>query len=183
MRVWDLKSQSRQAIQELKEARDAIQCLSVGPTEIISGSVDGHVRTYDLRMGELRSDYLGHPVTSITPTTDGQTLLVSTLDGRIRLLDRADGRVLNTFAGHVNRSYRTRSGFGHAEASVLSGDEDGRIWAWDLVDATTIAPDPPPKAHNKVVTWLEQRPNDSNQLVSASADGTIKVWQNAARES
>lgn len=25
----------------------------------MSGSVDGHIRTYDLRKGELRDDYLG----------------------------------------------------------------------------------------------------------------------------
>lgn len=177
VRVWDLKSQSRQAIMELNDARDAIQCLHVGPTEIVSGSVDGHVRTYDLRMGELRSDYFGHPVTSIVPTLDGQTLLVSTLDAKVQLLDRTDGRVLNTFAGHINGAYRTRACFGYAEASIIAGDEDGRIWAWDLVNATVLSPDPPPKVHAKVVTWVEQRPNDPGQLVSASADGTIKVWR------
>ena len=52
-------AQTRQAIQTLEEARDSIQTLHVGPTFIVSGSVDGHVRTYDLRMGELRSDFIG----------------------------------------------------------------------------------------------------------------------------
>jgi mitogen-activated protein kinase organizer 1 len=52
-------AQTRQAIQTLDEARDSIQTLHVGPTFIVSGSVDGHVRTYDLRMGELRSDFIG----------------------------------------------------------------------------------------------------------------------------
>lgn len=53
------RAQNRQPIQTLDEARDAIQTLHVGPTHVISGSVDGHVRTYDLRKGELRSDYIG----------------------------------------------------------------------------------------------------------------------------
>ena len=48
-----------QPIQILDEARDAVQTLHVGPTFIVSGSIDGHVRTYDLRMGELRSDFIG----------------------------------------------------------------------------------------------------------------------------
>lgn len=43
----------------LEEARDAVQTLYVGPTVIMSGSVDGHVRTYDIRKGELRADYIG----------------------------------------------------------------------------------------------------------------------------
>jgi mitogen-activated protein kinase organizer 1 len=53
------RAQNRQAIQILDEARDAVQTIHVGHSEIITGSVDGHVRTYDLRKGELRSDFMG----------------------------------------------------------------------------------------------------------------------------
>ena len=59
VRLWDLRAMSRAPIQVLEEARDAIQTIHVGPTFIITGSVDGHVRTYDLRKGELRADYVG----------------------------------------------------------------------------------------------------------------------------
>lgn len=54
-----IRAQSRSPIQVLDEARDAIQTLHVGATTIISGSVDGYIRTYDLRKGELRSDFIG----------------------------------------------------------------------------------------------------------------------------
>src|SRR5262245_54525125 len=54
-----LSAQSRAPIQILDEARDAVQTIHVSPTTIITGSVDGHVRTYDLRKGELRSDFIG----------------------------------------------------------------------------------------------------------------------------
>jgi mitogen-activated protein kinase organizer 1 len=57
---------NRQAIQVLDEARDAVQTLHVGSTYLMTGSVDGHVRTYDLRMGELRSDFIGR-VFSLKP--------------------------------------------------------------------------------------------------------------------
>ena len=53
------RSQNRQAIQTLEDARDAVQCLHVGSGVIMAGSVDGHVRTYDLRMGQLRTDFIG----------------------------------------------------------------------------------------------------------------------------
>lgn len=59
MRLWDLRAISRQPIQILDEARDAIQTIHVGASQIITGSVDGNMRTYDLRMGELRTDFLG----------------------------------------------------------------------------------------------------------------------------
>ncbi|KAF8586681.1 nuclear mRNA splicing protein [Ramaria rubella] len=177
VRLWDLRAQNRQPIQTLDDARDAIQTLHVGTTEVISGSVDGHVRTYDLRKGELRSDFLGSPVTSVLPTADGQTILVQTLDSTVRLMDAQNGKLLNTFKGHVNDSYRSRACFGHAEASVISGDEQGCVWAWDLVDATSLPPTPPPRIHEKIVTWVEHHPSESGEMLTASSDGTAKVWK------
>lgn len=53
------RAQNRMPIQSLEDAKDTIQGLLVGPSEIIVGSVDGHVRTYDLRKGRMTSDYLG----------------------------------------------------------------------------------------------------------------------------
>ena len=53
------RSQNRTPIQSLEDAKDTIQALLVGSSEIIAGSVDGHVRTYDLRKGMMTSDYLG----------------------------------------------------------------------------------------------------------------------------
>lgn len=68
------------------------------------------------------------------PTKDRQTLLVTTLDSKARLLDRKTGQVLNTFQGHNNTQYRIRACFDVAEATVLCGDEEGRLWSWDLVE-------------------------------------------------
>lgn len=62
------RAQSRQAIQVLDDARDAVQTLHVGGTYIMTGSVDGHVRTYDLRKGELRADYLARACLILLPS-------------------------------------------------------------------------------------------------------------------
>ncbi|KII92845.1 hypothetical protein PLICRDRAFT_103445 [Plicaturopsis crispa FD-325 SS-3] len=178
VKLWDIRAQTRQAIQTLDEARDAVQTIHIGSTTIITGSVDGHVRTYDLRMGELRSDFLGHPVTAVVPTLDMQTVLVTTLDSHVRLMDMATGKMLNDFTGHKNESYRCRSCFGHGEATVVCGDENGQVWAWDLLDAKPLQPNPPPKAHSKVITWTEHHPTDAGEMITASGDGTVKVWRN-----
>ncbi|KAF5370803.1 hypothetical protein D9758_001962 [Tetrapyrgos nigripes] len=177
VRLWDLRAQSRSPIQALEEARDAVHTIHIGSTTIMTGSVDGHVRIYDLRKGELRSDYIGHPITAIVPTQDLQTVLVTTLDSHIRLIDLTSGKLLNDFTGHKNTSYRIRGCFEHGEASVVCGDEDGKVWAWDLVDAGLLQPNPPPKVHEKVITWTEHHPSDPNEMITASADGTCKVWR------
>ncbi|KAG9316583.1 WD40-repeat-containing domain protein [Chiua virens] len=171
------RSQPRAPIQILEEARDAVQTLHVDGTSIIVGSVDGYVRVYDLRKGELRADFVGQPVTSVVPSADATTLLVATLDSHVRLFDAVTGKLLNAFTGHAHTSYRCRACFGHEEASVVCGDENGQVWAWDLVDAAVLQPNPPPKVHNKVITWTEHHPSDVGEMVTASADGTIKVWK------
>ncbi|KAF5393221.1 hypothetical protein D9757_000702 [Collybiopsis confluens] len=177
VRLWDLRAQSRAPIQILDEARDAIQTIHIDSTTILTGSVDGYVRTYDLRKGELRSDYVGHPVTSIVPTKDSQTILITTLDSHIRLMDMSNGKMLNDFSGHANSSYKCRACFGHGEANIICGDENGMIWAWDLLDAKLLQPNPPPKVHNKVITWTEYHPLEASEMITSSADGTCKVWR------
>lgn len=82
------------------------------------------------------------PVTSIIPTQDGQTVLAASLDSTVRLMDLTTGKLLNAFSSHSNGSYRCRACFGHAEATVLCGDENGQVWAWDLLDVCILyAPD------------------------------------------
>jgi WD40 repeat protein len=78
--------------------------------------------------------HLADPVTAVMPTEDAQTYLATTLDARARLMDASTGKLLNEFAGHAHASYQCRAVLGHGEASVILGDEDGRVWAWDLLD-------------------------------------------------
>lgn len=177
VRLWDLRAQNRQPIQILEEARDAVQALHISHGTILTGSVDGHVRAYDLRMGQLRSDFIGAPVTAVTSAQDGQSYLVTTLDSNVRLMDAATGKMLNGFKGHKAEGYRCRSCFGHGEASVICGDESGTIWAWDLLDAVPLPPMPPPKVHQGVVLWVEHHPTEDGEMISAGADGTVKVWR------
>lgn len=51
-------------------------------------------------------------------------------------MDGTTGKLLNDFKGHVNTSYRCRACFGFNEASVVCGDENGAVWAWDLLDVS-----------------------------------------------
>lgn len=58
VKLWDLKSQQSRPIQTLDEAKDSVTCMLIASdTYIMTGSVDGHVRTYDLRAGQLTSDF------------------------------------------------------------------------------------------------------------------------------
>lgn len=46
-------------IQVLEDAKDSITSVQIKNHEIITGSVDGRLRTYDLRAGHLSTDVVG----------------------------------------------------------------------------------------------------------------------------
>lgn len=78
------------------------------------------------------------PVTSLAPTRQSDSLLVSTLDSTLRLMDRRTGRLLRAYAApdYVNAAYRVRSTLGLNDSVVVSGSEDGTVFVWDLLDGS-----------------------------------------------
>ncbi|GJN92506.1 hypothetical protein Rhopal_005536-T1 [Rhodotorula paludigena] len=172
------RSQNRAPLQVLEDARDSITSIRIHEHIVCTGSVDGKVRTYDLRMGRLQTDLFDQPVTSLTLTADASLLLVSTLDSTHHLLDLSNGTVVQTFSGHKNTSYRSQSCIGAREETVVCGDEEGKVWRWDLESGAPIGS--PFKAHEKAILWTAHHPKEQH-LVTAGADGSVKVWGAAAK--
>ncbi|KAH6626237.1 WD40-repeat-containing domain protein [Chaetomium sp. MPI-SDFR-AT-0129] len=148
VRLWDLRSHTGgsggKPIQVLQEARDAVTALAVDGADgaqILAASVDGRVRTYDVRMGRCVTDVFPASVTSLSLARDGKTVLVGSLDSKIRLMDRRDGSCLRTYAaggaaggdnmpddevssgGWRNEELRVQSVLGGGERFVVAGDE------------------------------------------------------------
>lgn len=46
-----------------------------------------------------------------------------------------------------------------------------------VLQATPLGSQPPPKVHEKVITWVEHHPTSSGDMLTASADGTVKIWR------
>ncbi|KAL2119280.1 hypothetical protein VTJ04DRAFT_6240 [Mycothermus thermophilus] len=150
VRVWDARSNNPRPIQVLSEAKDAVTALAPGDAEILAGSVDGRVRSYDIRMGRCVADTFPASVTSVWLARDGRTVLVGTLDSKVRLMDRRDGSCLKTYEaqGRRNEELRVQSVLGGGEGWVVAGDEmtgsetegnEGRIWAWDVLTGKVVA--------------------------------------------
>ncbi|KAH6987401.1 WD40-repeat-containing domain protein [Ilyonectria sp. MPI-CAGE-AT-0026] len=150
VRIWDTKSTSYKPIQVLTEARDAVTSLAVRGPEVIVGSVDGRVRSYDIRMGRCTTDVIGASVTSVNLTRDGRAMLVGSLDSKLRLMDRDNGACLRAYSHPEwkNEEFRVQTLLGGREKYVITGDEmtsdpapngQGRIWAWDLLTGRLVA--------------------------------------------
>ena len=188
VRIWDVKSRDPKPVMVLEEAKDGISALVVPETghSIISASVDGRVRSYDLRTGKVTVDVLPGAVTSLDISRDGKTLLVGCLDGRIRVFDRSDGTCLRAFppegeAGYKNDSLRLQGCFGMNETIVLSGSEsDGKVRAWDILSGQT-AGSVPLSPNGKVVSVVRWREGSQAQgrrrlWAGGGADGIVRIY-------
>lgn len=56
LKLWDCKSGSSHCIEELKGFRDSVSKVIIKGNMIIASCIDGTVRTFDVRMGEITID-------------------------------------------------------------------------------------------------------------------------------
>ncbi|GJV64899.1 WD repeat domain-containing protein 83, partial [Tanacetum coccineum] len=139
LRAWDCRSHSTEPIQIIDTFMDSVMSVCLTKTEIIAGSVDGTVRTFDIRMGRELSDDLGQPVNCISLSNDGNCVLASCLDSTLRLLDRTTGELLQEYKGHTCKSFKMDCCLTNSDAHVVGGSEDGYLFIWDLVDASVVS--------------------------------------------
>jgi mitogen-activated protein kinase organizer 1 len=148
-------------------------------------------------MGQLTTDVLGYPITSITRTRDGNACLVSLLRSKAVLVDLTTGGVLRTFkgGGFSNKGLRLRStlaanegvvvcgseGNGDAEGGNGSGEQGGRIFAFDVLTGEVVVKLRHGEGMGKdgvvgCVAWTDRKGKGSGWWASGGSDGVVKVW-------
>ncbi|KAJ2847166.1 hypothetical protein IWW36_003994 [Coemansia brasiliensis] len=181
--IWDLRAAPRTPLQMLKESKDGVSSLVLSDAQIIVGSIDGCVRTYDMRMAQCTVDSLGTPVVSVALAgKEAHLLAVSCMDSSVQLLDRNDqGKAAAAFTGHSCTEYRI-----HCDANdrlVASGSQDGCVYVWDI--AFGKAPRGPSaclRGHKGIVNSINFHPQSgcdpakAFSMVSAGSDGNIVIW-------
>ncbi|KAJ6813546.1 WD repeat domain-containing protein 83 [Iris pallida] len=173
VRAFDCRSQSTEPIQIIDTFQDSVMSVCLTKTEIIAGSVDGTVRTFDIRIGRELVDEVRQPVNCISLSNDANCVLASCLDSTLRLLDRSTGELLQEYKGHTCKSFKMDCCLTNTDAHVIGGSEDGSIYFWDLVDASVVSSF---RAHTSVVTSVSYHPKDTC-MITSSVDGTVRVWK------
>uniref|UniRef100_A0A8C9MF13 WD repeat domain-containing protein 83 n=1 Tax=Serinus canaria TaxID=9135 RepID=A0A8C9MF13_SERCA len=138
VRCWDCRSRRPDPIQVLDEAKDGISSVKLSAHEILTGSVDGRVRRYDLRTGQLCSDYIGSPITSVCFSKDGQCVLAASLDSTLRLLDKDTGELLGEYTGHRSTTYRLDCVLNELDTHVGCASEDGHYLLGPVTDGLGV---------------------------------------------
>ena len=83
-------------------------------------------------------------------------------------MDKSTGGLLQSYKGHVNKDYRVRSCLGFTDTYVVSGSEDGQLYAWDILNGSIVSQQ---KAHGgKVITAVAVN-NGRQEVLSAGVDG------------
>lgn len=177
VRLWDMRARSFTPIQILTEAKDGITSIEILSSSIVTSSIDGSLRTYDLRTGKVTVDSIGVPITSMAVSHDRNCFIASCLSGAVHLVDRISGDELNQFKGHKHEKFQVECCFSEDDSVVICGSEDGKVFFWDLVEGTVVCS---PQAHTSVCSSLCYGMCSSlgglPLLVTASADGSICVW-------
>ena len=85
LRCWDCRSGNGQPISVLTGFQDSVTSVAVADAQIVGGSVDGSVRTFDLRRGECAVDSLGSSsaVSSVALSADRACVLAATLSSKL----------------------------------------------------------------------------------------------------
>ncbi|KAJ2290000.1 hypothetical protein IWW55_006181 [Coemansia sp. RSA 2706] len=181
--IWDLRAAPRTPLQVLKESKDGVASLVLTESEIIAGSIDGCVRTYDMRNAKVVEDSLESPVVSVSVAGSQQgRLLAGCMDSTIQLLDReGDGRAVAAFVGHKCAEYRIQCDSNGQ--TVVSGSEDGFVYQWDIASGGEIIQHTHRLAgHSGIVNSVKLHPRattdarKSRAMVSAGSDGSVIVW-------
>ena len=175
VRCWDCRSRNAAPIQVLADSADSVSSVTASGHEVVTSSVDGCVRVYDLRMGRASCDQLSQPVTHVALSHDSNCVLASCLDAKLRLMDKSNGEMLNEYAGHANTAYKLGCCLSHDDSLVLCGSEDGSLHVWDLVDAKQLLK---LSAHKATVSTVCAHPS-RHDVLTASHDGTAKLWKAA----
>jgi len=191
--LWDLRSNMRDPIQRLSDFKDSVTSLAVTDCVILAGSIDGCLRSYDLRQGLLNVDSFGtgESITCVRNTNDSRCALSMCMSavhasdalttprtargsGALRLTDAASGKLLRSYSGHAHASFKSECAVLSDDVHIAAGSEDGSVVMWGVVDGAVRAR--AQGAHGRGVSSLSCHPSRP-LLLSAGYDGAAFLWE------
>jgi len=174
--LWDLRADRKDTpTQVITDAKDSVSkvLFTDDMSCIYSASVDGCIREYDLRKGQLRVDHVGHALVDLAVTRDSNCLLAGSLDSTLRLFERGSAELLASYTGHTNTANKTECILTNTDAHVLTGSEDGQVIFYDLVEEKQVHSI---QAHKGCVASIDYHPQQVC-LLTAGVDWVCKVWK------
>lgn len=188
--LFDL--QTRRLVRTLPvEGGAVLSCVAPRPGQLLTGSEDGVVRTWNLAEHGVSKAQRSHlrGVSALLPLADGERLVTASLDGTLKLWRLGQDEPLSTLRGHeegVSGCVLLPASTDGVER-LVSSSLDGTLRLWRLADGAPLGI---LEGHSGWVTaCVPLSPSekgrvgdDTPDLISVSLDGTFKLWSLAQAE-
>ncbi len=150
---------------------------------VATGDANGDIYLWRLADGQRVATYQGHSnwTRAIAFSPDGQLLASASDDCTVKFWDVATGTAIATIGPHTHSFRGIR--FSRDGRQLVTGGDDGLIRIYDLLGLLADAPHP--TVAGRCIQVLDGHTNwvlstaanaDESQLASASADGTVRIW-------
>ena len=143
---------------------------------LVSASEDETVKVWDAATGQETLTLKGHTdrVASVAFSPDGKRLVSASWDKTVKVWDAATGQEILTLKGHTGHVVSVAfSPDGKRLASASCGRDGEGVGRRDR------AGDPHPQGAHRLASRAWRSAPTASGIVSASQDGTVKVWDAA----
>lgn len=179
-----------QELQCLHGHKGAILCCKVYFNSFVTAGHDKKITIWEASTGKAKLEIIGHEhLISDLDIYSGEQcsdpfnepyILSSSWDSSVKVWNLRTGALITKFTSHKTRVKRVRclpersTEIKHS-AQAVSGDDDGRIYVWDIVSGVALLL---LDEHSRFIVSLVvfSTAEGSLCLASASADATICIW-------
>lgn len=136
VKIWDCRAPGNAPACSLDDSKDSVTAVATTRTEILTGSVDGKLRIYDIRNSCINIDSFSHGIVSLDVSKQQHAILVSTLSSHAYLHVKSTGENMQKYSSHVCTKYLVRARLAANDSKVITGSETGSVFIYDLVRGT-----------------------------------------------
>ncbi|KAK7103941.1 WD repeat-containing protein 26-like isoform X2 [Littorina saxatilis] len=154
-----------------------VQCLVCAPDSKMVLAADTHHRIRGYNFEDLTDFPIlqeDHPIMSFSVNDTGRLALLNVATQGVHLWDLKDRVLVRKFQGVTQGYYTIFSCFGGLNQDfIASGSEDHKVYIWHSKRDQPVVT---LEGHSHTVNCVHWNPKVPSMLVSASDDGTVRVW-------